>query len=285
MIAQPSQAIVTVSNSKFLKGTLVLFYSILKENPWFDGDFIVIENGLSEFEKEQLSVFKKLRFIQPSTALLSQLTILCHYFPSFKAIMPRFFSLETFNLTHYEQLLFLDSDILCTGNIQKLFKNDESPIVACYDYPYYLNKKRDFETFTPTLSTEQLPNRTYINAFNSGVMMINLQQLSPTIYTDLLKQVNPIAYSELLTSHTDQFILNRFFNGQVVFTSCIYNFLSHAQQAIEAKSAKNIMEATLIHFSKSPKPWDVNNDNLKAHFQLWNKVYADFLNQQSHEKT
>ena len=272
-----SQAIVTVSNSKFLKGTLVLFYSIIKHNPWFKGDFIVIESGLSESEKQQLAVFNRIKIIQPSSNLFNQLAILCHYFPTFESIKPRFFSLEAFGLTEYEQILFLDSDMLCKGSIQQLFDKNQHPIRACYDYPYYLNKKRDFDTFSPTSLAEQAPNGIYINAFNSGMMAIDMGLLPSNTYIELLKQLNPITYSNLKTSHTDQFVLNRYFQGMVEFVSLTYNFLSHAQQAIEEKSAEHIIDATLIHFSKSPKPWDTNADFSKAHFKLWNMIYTEFV--------
>ena len=55
----------TVTTEAFVPGTLVMLHSFLKVNPWFEGDLVIIHDGLEPTAHQSLvACFERLRLPQ-----------------------------------------------------------------------------------------------------------------------------------------------------------------------------------------------------------------------------
>lgn len=270
------KAVITVTDNNFIKGTLVLIYSFLQKNTWFNGDIIILSNDLTDNHKQQLTVFPNIIFRNIGEELLKRIKILCFYLPAYQATQRRFYSLEAFNLINYDKLLFLDSDILCCGDVKPIVHLQEFPLVASPDHQYYLGKKKDRITFLP-ITKEESSDSTSLEVFNSGMMVINPAKLSDDTYKELLKLLNPVVYKNNQTFNTDQYLLNLYFEQNVEFTDYRYNYLLHAKDAINVKENPNLDEVVFIHFSNMKKPWLREEKEKDKYVRLWKKHYQQYL--------
>jgi len=264
-------AIATVTDGYFLNGTLVLIFSFLKQNPWFEGDIIIIENELTLAEKVKLHQFPNVVFRQPSKALITRTKILEQFWERSSDVFKRFFSLEVFNLKEYSKVLFLDSDILCLDSVSSLFENNESQILVAPDTAFYQEKKRNLISFMPVFPQNQKDGNTYINAFNSGVMLINFRLLTDDIFFSLLKMLTPMFFSKSKTGHTVQYLLNHYFMNKYSMVESHFNFLLNSIEAIENKTQNTLEQAIFIHYIEVNKPWN-RKENQALH--PTNKIFG-----------
>ena len=167
-------ALTTLVDDNYMIGTKVLINSFLKYNKWFDEDIVVLDNKLSDNNKEQcISWYKKISFVPVD----------CSSYPSFPAATsPRlhsaYYTLEALNLKGYNRIVFFDSDILVLGDISYLF-NEEFSFGARF------------------LGRRQL---------NSGVMSISDPYLSSTTYDEAISLIE-----EYGGRYADQDILSKMF--------------------------------------------------------------------------
>ena len=114
------EAMVTVTDEKYFIGTKLLIYSFLKHHPNYQGEIVVIHDHLPQHYRDELSSFYAIQFEHVSERLQTKLEALVSALPHFKNELQRFWSVELFRLTSYQKILFLDSDILCRGNLKSL---------------------------------------------------------------------------------------------------------------------------------------------------------------------
>ena len=270
-------AIVTVSNDAFLKGTLVLASSIYEQNEWFDGDFLVIDAGLSDSSIKTLDVFQYIKLIKPTTNIKLRVKELVRHIPSYVKSQARFFSLETFNLKEYDKILFLDSDMMCLGNLEDLFQLDNA-FSACADPRFYLGYSRDQKTFLPISRKEGLSkgNSEVFKSFNTGLMLVKPNALDPSIYTQLCSYINPSHYRDIKSGHTDSVILNQFFFEQVTWLPLIYNFFTLLWNELpHLQSSSFKKEIRMLHFLGRSKPWEFasKSKNEEIFKSIWDAAY------------
>jgi len=271
--SEATYALVTVTDSSFLVGTLILFHSFLKHNPWFTGDLVVIESDLNEQEKKLLSVFPNLLFHTPNKQILERTEILGHFWKTAHENSKQFYSIEAFGLNKYKKVLLLDSDILCLENINNLFfEFNDCAIFAVPDSLESKNELRDNSNFLPVSLDKLQTGNEYYKSFNSGVVLINLPHLPSDAYQSLIKLINPIDFSSNHTRHTDQFVMNKLLKGHVNFLPFKYNFLLNANN-LERKK-KNIQIA-FVHYVEENKPWNLKGSENK-YISLWYEYYANF---------
>ncbi len=272
-MSEAKYAVVTVTDSNYLKGTEVLLYSFIKNNPWFKGDLVVIESDLTDSEEASLRKFPNLKFLDPSDALLRQIEILSNYWEVAKENPKQFFSIEAFRLTEYEKLLFLDSDMLCIGSVQELFLNESpAPVQAALDSLAHKEELRSQLDFLPCPVDKKEEGMIYYKSFNSGCLLLNFENLSEACYLDLVKLINPIFFRTNRTRHTDQFILNQYFREQVEFINDSYNYLLNVHAKINLKELRSNTSIKIIHYLEYTKPWKMKEaDN--SFGSLW-KEYA-----------
>ncbi len=271
------RAIVTVTDRNFIKGTMALFYSILKHNKNLDVDFIIIHNDLNDDHKKILSVFPNVLFIEPNELLLKRINVLGMCIPTYVNAQRKFFNLEIFNLQQYTQVLYLDSDIVCCGGLKPLFENTSYPLMVSPDRFFYLNIKRDPITFLPCEEEPGQKDNSCLYCFNSGMMLINMPLLKKDTFDEMIKLLSPIIYADIQTGHSDQFLLNRYFHNTFKFVSGKYNFLLHVEEEQLKIEGLKKEEAVLLHYVKYPKPWSAKNMEYYVDNKNWKNIYDQCL--------
>jgi lipopolysaccharide biosynthesis glycosyltransferase len=247
------EAIVTVTDEKYILGTQVLFHSFLKHNPKYKGDFVVIHNQLAQNLQAALSNCFTVKFEQVSQELLTKLTELALSCPQFSNKLTRFWSIELFRLRQYHKILFLDSDILCRGNLSDFMKLDDE-FVAVADLSHYKGKFRDRTTFE--FSNSIHPVNAFQKTFNAGVMLVNESDHQKDIYVQLLNGISEEKFKQLSSGHTDQYILNQHFEHKVTWVDSRYNYILREEKFIKERAGISAQEAKLWHYIRNPKPWN-----------------------------
>lgn len=271
---------VTVANEAYKEGTKVLFHSFLKHNPEYVGDLVVIHYKLSSQAQEELSRLFPVIFHQISEDLKVKLDLLVKELQYPIHNLPRFWSLESLNLTQYQQLLFLDSDLLVRGNVMELF-HQKSLLSACGDWSIYQNQGRDGESFL--LKEKRLLNdKDFEKVFNAGVFSLNLN--SEVVFQDAIELIEPNRIRKLKSGHTDQFILNHYFKNKVDWLPQKFNFILKNSQNKQEEETQQ-MSAKIWHYTRHPKPWKLKEllkKSLKGKVSLqpyreWHLSYREVL--------
>ena len=117
-----------LSTDSYLPGVLALFESIKKTNTKIS-DFVVIAN--QEIKKETINRLKKngiivkiMPKIEPTQDIKSKNKLFPHWNDTFDKF-------NVFNLTEYDKVVYLDSDIYVAENIDELFEKDNmSAVIA-----------------------------------------------------------------------------------------------------------------------------------------------------------
>lgn len=141
------------------------------------------------------------------------------------------------------RVVYMDSDILCSGSIQALFDMNVPCIAMAGEVSGNVSLSR-----TESYRAE-FPTQVYCN---SGVVVFNL---------DYLRQAHTFAecYTELSAMlgtyyYLDQDFLNRFFMGRIEYLNP-YRFNFQAYELLGSRMyAKALRDCRLIHFSVG-KPW------------------------------
>ena len=245
-----NRAVVTVTNEVYLEGTKVLFYSFLKHNPDYTGDLVVIHDKISLRKQSELKRLFPVQFHQISESLKNKLHLLVNELQYPTNNLTRFWSIESLNLKQYQQLVFLDSDILVRGNILELF-NQKAWFSACGDQSTFQNKGRDGETFLQK-DKERLNESDFDQVFNAGVFSLNRNK--EIDFKNVIDLISPHTFQKVKSGHTDQFVLNLYFKNKVNYLSQRFNYIlknSENQQQEET----HLSSALIWHYTRHPKPW------------------------------
>lgn len=275
------RALVTVSDEFYLLGTQVLFYSFLKHHPNFEGDLIVIHDHLKPKNKKYLTKKFNVQFEQVSSELTEKLNDLVNVCPHLANKIKRFYSLEMFRLKSYEQIIFLDSDVLCIGNCSYLFDMTQK-IAAAPDLTFYYAEARDKTTFR---AVKKIDKKSFLKTFNAGVIVYNFENNISNDYKHLIGMLSPEVFTKVTSGHTDQFLLNSYFEESVSWLDTHYNYLIRENRVIINELNLKPEEAKLIHYIRHPKPWNFKQfikDKMKRrekveYFNLWYEAYKEML--------
>lgn len=143
----------------------------------------------------------------------------------------------------YHKVLYMDSDILCTGSLEKLFAMDVPLLAMCSELSGNVSAGR-MKTVRP-----YLPTQIYCN---SGVVLFNLDALRAQytfqeVYDQLLAWKGTFYY-------LDQDFLNVFFQGKItVLNPYFYNCQAYELRKTEFWKPA-LKQCSLIHYSVG-KPW------------------------------
>jgi lipopolysaccharide biosynthesis glycosyltransferase len=274
---------VTVTSENYVQWTMTMVYSFIKSNDWFTGDIILICNHLPEEFKQRFAVFRNVRFVQPTDLLLYKIEDLCAHIPAFTRMASMFYSLETFNLTGYDKVLFLDSDMLVVKPVEDVFETQES-FLASAESCWYFGKGRRSDTYE-SVEKWSSPDLFLKNPVNSGFMVIDKQHISEANYNALIEMISPELWANKNTFHADQLIINLFFKDQITLCDASYNYRPTLANEIRAKDKLGLEEAKIIHFYRQYKPWNFTEVlSLSQHdmvhikaFGMWYSYYTDFL--------
>ncbi|MEX0398169.1 lipopolysaccharide 1,3-galactosyltransferase [Providencia rettgeri] len=162
-----------------------------------------------------------------------------------------------------DKVLYLDSDVVCTGSIQilKSLNLSSMPIAAVMDIsePYSVEMANLF-------NVEGIKK----GYFNSGVMLINpdewnyrqLTEKSMSVFTD--KKLQPVI------KYYDQDAINIAVHGDWLKLDNIFNHRINLNDRYKHKKNNDISNAVFVHLIGSTKPW-----------HNWSKYYHEvrcFLN-------
>jgi lipopolysaccharide biosynthesis glycosyltransferase len=275
----------TVTSAEFMPGTMVMLASFLETNPWFDGDIVIFQRGLAEKHRRLLSCFQRVKFIEVSDELEDKLRELAQALPGLglERKIARFYSLETFRLSGYGRVLFCDGDILFTGDISSVLGARERGLRCCGDYYHYKGMSRDAETFLPIEAAGA--GKPLARTFNSGFMVVDEEFLAPVHYRGLLALLEPGVWQKVKAPHTDQVVLNFYFQKRCVLLSGRYNLLVPAAADIFAKEGLNHRDIKVLHFLGPVKPWNcldtietvAADGAVIRYFRDWHRYYLDWL--------
>lgn len=254
-------SVCTVCNNDFAQGAQVLIYSFLKNNPWFNGDFIIFYNDaysqLSLDNKNKISkLYSKIEFRNVDTSDYLKV------FKRFKRLwrgkpqerfIPSLFTYEAFELTReYDKVLFLDSDMLITGNVSNILNIEEDVTVTPDAGKYDIHKR--------------------YRTFNGGFLLLNGDQSKHK--EGLLK------FGEVTNNHAlaDQSMMNDYFNGNVSFLNSRYNCLKRCFN--DRNFYRYDKQIKIIHYVGA-KPWQDKKIGREAQYSrienLWKAYKREML--------
>ena len=212
-------AIVTITNSRYLLGNIVLHYSLKMNKSNYN--LIVLFDNLSDIEINILKSF--------NIKLIKCKSIKNPYKNRKNTNFDNvFMKLYCWNMIQYNKIIFVDNDILNLKNFDHLFKMniDENKIMAC----------RAKRTETHNLTR-----------INTGFFMI---KPSIKIYNELLKSLRNQIFS---FDNADQGFINTFFGeNKFLYFEDKYNF---PKRRIEDFFDNKKRDITNLHFVGQPKPW------------------------------
>ena len=246
----------TVTTEAFVPGTLVTVGSFLQRHPGFDGDVVIIQDGLSGEHREALSALsRRLRFATVSSELRERLARVGAAIPRFAPILSHLHAFEAYRLTGYRKVLLCDGDLLFRRPIGELFETGDA-LVCCGDGMYLSGRCRDAATFLPLDDPGHAgPAGALDRTFNDGFLLIDAGFTGEAVYADLLSMVTPETWRGTSTPHFKQFLQNRYFAGRHTLVSSTYNFLLGSAASIGAREGLAVEDAKVLHFNGPHKPW------------------------------
>jgi len=259
--------ITTVCNDRYLPGLLVFLHSFKKHHSEWQYPFKVYHrDDLSERSKDQLKV------------VYPDLTFEYIEDPKFYGKDAHYMCLLPFKEFNYEQVIFLDCDMLCLGPINSLFKV-KAPFAACLDYELKWPKQTIIK-YVPFLLR-------YWRYYNTGVFSVRKPLLNPTIYQMLIDAIdsNVAGRTTKQKKLWDQDIINECFRFK---NTSILPYTFNARKNL-FKRYFNPIEAgvKIIHYTGGAKPWYVPGcgflplEGKYARYQplhiLWHEERKDFI--------
>ncbi len=250
--------IATITCDDFCAGTEVLLYSFLKHNPWFQGDINIVIGELSQLCRERLESIYPVQFVQASEQLTTKIDVLKNHYEHLRDIHLRFYSLEAFNMTTYDKVVYLDSDMYCSGDLKDLFCT-KAAISACLDgFSYEERVKPIVEQAGLRLNTTtERYGKPFKNSFNAGVLSISGSALSKNNFDGLVAMLDYDIWSSFgNTIFTDQMIINRYFENQFSIISSKYNYTIFLDDYLKYVDNISFEDISIIHFAGKIKPWN-----------------------------
>lgn len=246
----------------------VCITSILKNNKDEECNIYILTPGLKEntiarFNLLAKTYHKKIEIIIIDDSLFANLKI-CPRFPIsiyYRFLLPQ--------LLKTEKVLYLDCDIIVTGNLRKLWDTDIS------NYACGVIEDQNSDDITIQNRLEQ-----YRDYFNSGVLLINLNYWRKNKTSSTL--VDFISNNPEKCLYPDQDALNYILGDKVLFLEYRYNYqeqmlLPKEGQFLHKNKWKNLLETkeipTIIHYTGGIKPWIKNCSHpLKTEFIKYKNI-------------
>ena len=251
--------LLTVATDGFVPGVFVMVRTFLKHHPRFDGDVVIIHDGLSDASREVLAAsFRHLRFEPVSPELRERVARVCAVRPEIGARRASFYFLEAFRPRGYRKVLCCDGDLLFRASVEELFDSPEA-LICCRDQFSLRGRRRDAVTFQPvdeTAGPAAAPAApTLAGTFNCGFLLLDGRLVDEGAHADLLARVAPETWRGVEAVATDQLVLNRCFAGRQTLVSSTYNYLVDCSDAIRAREGIGVEAAKVLHFKLPMKPW------------------------------
>lgn len=277
----PRLCLATVSDAEFAIGTEVLLHSFRRYNPWFAGDVVVFADTLPAESRARLERLYPVRVEEPNARLVAVSETLQARHPGLRAKHLRFLSLEAFRLAGYDRVVFLDSDICCTGDVSELFTRPEPFLASDDGYTYE-------DRLTPLLranghdsiaSATRYGRAGHDRSFSSGVMALSPPWLGEATYAGLLETMAAHDFTGERV-FTDQAVLNAHVRGRYTTISGAYNYRVLLEDYIRYADDTPFPDARLLHFAGAIKPWNDYDPAALAAYDARYFKYIDVWRQQ-----
>ncbi|WP_271438351.1 glycosyltransferase family 8 protein [Pontixanthobacter luteolus] len=244
--------IYTVTSRDYLPGTHVMLQSFLEKNPWFSGQINILQDDLSDSQKEEFSeFFEQIHFPDISPDLSDAIGELVAAQNQLADRRRRFYSLEAFFTDAAGPVLFCDSDMLFRADISAMFEIPGS-LVACGDRAQITGSGRDPVTLAETAGSMPFAG---FSSFNAGLMVIGKTSRSADIRAALMGELDPENWAAIASDHTDQAVLNRVLGSSVSIAPAQFNYLVGHASALKGAAGVSAREAKVLHFNGPAKPW------------------------------
>ena len=283
--------LLTVATDDYVPGAFVMVRTFLRRHPRFDGDVVIVHDGLSDASREVLAAsFHRLRFEPVSPELRERVARVCAARPELRPRRAAFYTLDAFRPRGYRKVLFCDGDLLFRASVEELFDSPEA-LVCCRDQFSLRGRRRDAVTYLPAddaaVSAAAPAASTLAGTFNSGFLLIDGRLIDEGVHADLLARVAPETWRGVKAVATDQLVLNHCFAGRQTLVGSTYNYLADCSDAIRAREGIGVEAAKVLHFKLPMKPWapeamlywarrDAGRP-LAPGYKLWYDAYVDCL--------
>ena len=219
-------------------------YSLLVNNKSFFFDIFIFTSGISKYDENCLNKICNKNNCSLNIKILDE-KIFDQLPTNFHFKSSNYYRLFAAELIDCDKCLYLDSDIIITRSIGKLFEIDlQNYYLAAVENPAFtrhieLGMKRDSKYF------------------NSGVMLINLSKWRNTRMKDLV--FSRLLEKKYFFEFADQCGLNSIIDGNWLELGLEYNLQTIMLNDFYYKINLKNNEPIIIHYSGSSKPWHIKN--------------------------
>ena len=224
-----------VSDKKYWKHLYVSIKSLVRNNK--KKNIYIFHSDIKEHHiKEKFyALNKKIKFIKIESKDIDILKV------KRKIMFYRYYIPQ--QLSRYSKILYLDSDTIIKGNIDRIFN------INLKNYPIGIVK----EPLQPSFKELHIGNN-YKDRFNTGVILFNVKvwtkrQLTKKAINLFVKTIK--SYRENINLLTDQPIINVLLFKNVKFIDKKWNFL-------DSFPNYGLKTAKILHFNRH-KPWLIND--------------------------
>lgn len=279
----PKVAVATVSTPSFVQGTQALLSSFIANNHGADYDLVIIGDDLPQIASS-FSKFSQVKFHSVGDQLQQAAKRVGEQNKLLRNKLAQFYSLEIFNLTGYDKVLFLDSDIVCQQNITPLLSYN-CDLGACYDRAWFMNKHRLYNSFYMVEpENSEAKGRTLFPSYNSGVLLVDKVLINHSTYHRLIERIDSIDWRDT-SGVNDQIIINQYFEGKIEPLPETYNYITERVGFDSEKSQYGVDETCFVHFIGHPKPWNfkkiikglLKGGRAPENWSVWLKAYWKYL--------
>lgn len=262
-------ALVTILNNPFAEHFYVFINSFLENNPWFNGDLIIMYSDelsqLSDDKIEDLKLFyRKTIFKKIDTS--GDYNDVINLFKSkisqnFHRFIPSVLTIETFNFTDYDKVLYLDSDMLVINSLKDLYLLDHD-IAVTRDTSEYIKVPAIKKAGSDDIS------------LNGGFLLLSGSFMrSDTHVKNMLNLFPKLSNPKFL----DQSLLNEYFkNFDVLFLSSDYNLLKRCfDDSKRDELINSLKDIKIIHYV-GEKPWNLKKKEFEKNYKAIEKLWLDY---------
>jgi lipopolysaccharide biosynthesis glycosyltransferase len=249
-------ALYTICDNKFIDAGLIMLYSFLVNNQWFNGNIIVLHTDLDYWNRSRLMALnEKIVLKEINTKEYEPLMEAARGITS-PTLMKSFYKYELFRDAEHDIIIWADADMIFNASIEDVVTYD-ADFSWCED-KLYIGKKSYFNTgFFIFKNIECVKNGTFYNELLNFTLNLKSQTFS-----------QKVTYKGFFA---DQDILNEmvhsFFANIKVLPTLEYNF----PQQMDDWNLIN--KAKIIHYLGGDKPFLKDKEtNHLAHY-LWYFYY------------
>jgi lipopolysaccharide biosynthesis glycosyltransferase len=252
----------TVCNDRYTNALAMLLWSIKLHNPGFSHPLKVYHKGdfTEPCQQRILGIYSNTVFEDVSKT-------------EYQSKIPHYLALESFREMEPDQVVFIDSDIICLGDISALAELDQ-PLSAALDYDF-----RNSFAFNARFPFSRLAR------INTGVFALNKTYRNPETYSALYGLLDKFpAKREKGMLWSDQGIMNLYFRHATkhVFPY-IYNARKNlfANKRFAAGREAALKDVRLLHFGGTCKPFlgglkNAAPDSKHHKYSQLHQVYYDY---------